>query len=274
MSAIIEDLSSPSLLEAVEANFSEEMATFGRGLPGSLLHEDAELLWFFTGRNHLNGVLRTHLLQNDERYVNDHIRRMQAFFQGHASSFAWTVGPTTQPTTMTDFLLARGFSLVATTECLTLDLATLPETTPRPGGLQIGEMRDAEALRPLIMLEQEGFSASPELAQSYYDAYVGVGFGGTHSWHHYLASLDSEPAGIVSLLLHAGIAGIFGVATHPAFRRKGVGAALTLHALHEAKARGYRVAVLSPTEMSLQIYRRLGFEQVCTLYHYGWTSTT
>ena len=59
MNKILTSLSSDHLSEAMEANFTEEMASFGRGLPGAILHEDDELLWIYTGRRHLNGVLRT-----------------------------------------------------------------------------------------------------------------------------------------------------------------------------------------------------------------------
>ena len=47
------------LQAAVEANFAEEMACFGRGLPGATFHQDEELTWFLTGPKGPNGVLLT-----------------------------------------------------------------------------------------------------------------------------------------------------------------------------------------------------------------------
>ncbi len=49
------------IIEAMEANFAEEMACMARAVPDGELHEDAEMRWFFTGRPGFNGVLRTSL---------------------------------------------------------------------------------------------------------------------------------------------------------------------------------------------------------------------
>ncbi len=46
---------------------------------------------------------------------------------------------------------------------------------------------------------------------------------------------------------------------------------MTLHTLREARKQGYRVAVLSPTDMSIALYRRIGFQEYCKLLHYAWS---
>jgi len=55
---------------------------------------------------------------------------------------------------------------------------------------------------------------------------------------------------------------VYGVGTLPAARGRGVGGAITLWPLVEARARGYRYAVLFATEMGHPVYRRLGFRDV------------
>ena len=82
--------------------------------------------------------------------------------------------------------------------------------------------------------------------------------------------LHDEPVALTSLFLHAGVAGIYGVTTIPEARRQGIAAAMTQSALHEARLLGYRVAILSPTQMSRGIYRRLGFQEYSTIHHSGW----
>ncbi|MGH2510135.1 MAG: GNAT family N-acetyltransferase, partial [Ktedonobacteraceae bacterium] len=73
---------------------------------------------------------------------------------------------------------------------------------------------------------------------------------------------------VTSQLFHAGVAGIYGVTTLPKARKHGIARALVLRALEEARRAGYRIVVLSPTEMSEGIYRRLGFRPYTRIRHY------
>ena len=49
MDEILQKLSTPAIIAAIEANLAEEMATFGRYFPGAELHEGEEVRWFSTG---------------------------------------------------------------------------------------------------------------------------------------------------------------------------------------------------------------------------------
>jgi predicted acetyltransferase len=70
------------------------------------------------------------------------------------------------------------------------------------------------------------------------------------------------------LLLTLGVAGIFGVATVPEARGRGLGTAISLHALREARDMGYKVSVLLSSRMGYRIYQRLGFKEYCRLEIY------
>jgi len=155
---------------------------------------------------------------------------------------------------------------------MAIDLQALNEYIFINADLVITEIEDLETLKILQSIEISGFGASEMAAQNYYDSYAHTGFGNGTPWHHYIGWLYGEPVTIASLLFHAGVAGIYGIATIPQSRRQGVAAAMTLHALHEAIKRGYRIAVLSPTEMSYALYRRIGFQEYCKLIHYEWSA--
>jgi ribosomal protein S18 acetylase RimI-like enzyme len=55
---------------------------------------------------------------------------------------------------------------------------------------------------------------------------------------------------------------IAAVSTVPAFRRRGIGTAMTHHALEAAASDGARDAYLDATDAGLGIYTRLGFQQL------------
>jgi ribosomal protein S18 acetylase RimI-like enzyme len=70
----------------------------------------------------------------------------------------------------------------------------------------------------------------------------------------------SRPVSTATVFVVDGVAAVFGVATLPAYRRQGLGRALTLAALHEGRRRGADLAYLNPTDSGEPVYRGLAFE--------------
>jgi GNAT superfamily N-acetyltransferase len=269
MSIILQQLATPALIEAIEKNFAEEMAWFGRALPQAELHKTPELLMFYTGAGGPNGVLYTRFASEDERYVLHKIEEVMDYFGAHGVGFGWSVGPSTRPSQLAAILESRGFAYSASTKGMAVDLLAMREDVPRNSELRITEIQDLAHLGILRDMEMQGFGATQEMAQRYYDVYAGAGFGNGLPLHHFIGWLRGAPVAIASLLYHAGVAGIYGVATISEARRQGVGAAITLHVLRFARSTGYRIAILSPTSMSEAIYRRIGFNEYCKIHHYG-----
>jgi len=56
----------------------------------------------------------------------------------------------------------------------------------------------------------------------------------------------------------------------PEARRQGIGAAITLAALRDARAMGYRVGVLGASSAGYTVYKRIGFEEYCKIGIYEW----
>ena len=62
--------------------------------------------------------------------------------------------------------------------------------------------------------------------------------------------------------LHGTDCGVYAVGTHPAWRRRGIGAALVEHVLAAARRSGARTASLQSTRMGQSLYAALGFVSV------------
>jgi GNAT superfamily N-acetyltransferase len=274
MSDILQNLNSPNLEVAIEANFNAEMTNLSYGIPQGLLHKTPELFWMYTGPHGPDAVLYSRFVRDDPTYIDSKINEILAFFRTRNIDFSWTTGPSTRPVDLGEILKAHGFVYSGSTTGMAIDLKSLNENVFTNADLTIIEIEDQETLKILRAIEIAGFGAPENAAQYYYDSYAYSGFGDGTPWHHYIGWLHGEPVAIASLLLHAGVTGIYGVATIPQSRRQGVAAAITLHALHEARKLGYCIAVLSPTGMSDALYRRIGFREFCTLLHYDWSAET
>ena|SRR5579859_73322 len=265
MDAILQDVSAPALTTAAESNLAEEMAAFGRYLPAAELHEDPETQWIITPL--FNAVLRTSIVTGNIEARIDEI--LAHFRTRHVSSIGWSVSPSTRPSNLATYLQARGLTLVEKQSVMAANLQALREDITAPLNFRIEEVSNQEMLEQYGRVSMRGFGSTAEHVKYYYTVYVNAGFGKRRSWHHYLGRLNQEPAAVSSLLLHAGVAGIYGVATIPEARRQGIGAAMTLAALREARRLGYRVGILTPSEMGLGIYQRLGFREYYITHIYA-----
>lgn len=273
MDHILTTLGTPQMIAALEANMEEEMMCFGRGLLGGEMYNDGEIEGFLTGRAHLNGILRTHLKKQETTYVEDRIKTVKRYFRKKGiSKMGWSLGQDCRPANMATYLEGQGFlKLNDENMGMALDMASMQAAESKVKDLEIREVEDLEGLKVMRQIEIKGFGSSAEMAQNYFEMYATVGFGKGTAWRHFSGWQRGKAVASASLLFHAGVAGIYGVATIPEARRQGVARAMVLCAIQEARLAGYRIVVLSPTEMSEGIYRRIGFREYTLIRHYTCT---
>jgi ribosomal protein S18 acetylase RimI-like enzyme len=153
---------------------------------------------------------------------------------------------------------------------MAVDLLALNEDVPQPSGLEIEHVRDVETLTKFGHAASIGFGIPDFVGNAIFDIEVSLGFEYHLPRHHYVGLLKGQPAATSTLFLGAGVAGIYTVATIPKARRQGIGSAMTLAPLREARAMGYRIGVLRSSPMGLNMYHRLGFEEHCKVNYYLW----
>ncbi|NIM94552.1 MAG: GNAT family N-acetyltransferase [Anaerolineales bacterium] len=271
MSNVLKDLSIPALIKAIKANRFEWYSYLGRS-PNAELRDSPNLTSLLTGVPFpaMNTVMRTHATRNN---VDEIIEETVAYFKSKdVIRFTWWDEPGTKPTDLRDHLQAHGFTYDEGPPGMAVDLLALNEDITAPSDLRIKHVSDAGTLKQWISTLVSGFELPTISEVAFFDLFIGLGF--DLPLRNYVGFRNEEPIATAELFLGAGVAGIYGVATVPKARRQGIGAALTLAPLREARAMGYRIGILHSSEMGLGLYRHLGFQEYCKMSHYVWTGET
>ncbi|MCW4018203.1 MAG: GNAT family N-acetyltransferase [Candidatus Bathyarchaeota archaeon] len=89
-------------------------------------------------------------------------------------------------------------------------------------------------------------------------------------WQFYVGCIDGEPVGTCALFSSGGVGGIFDVGTLVDFRKRGVGAALTIHALKKSMEAGNIVHTLQAETGggAERLYEKIGFKTEYKLQYY------
>lgn len=275
------------LAAAIEENEIALARVIAEHIPEAEYHEESAeghaLFWALTGRHEIgsNAVLRC---QVSEEATGALIARIQARFRARGVSCLWWAYPWTRPTTIGDALLAAGFIYRGEGPGMGRALEALPALDTVPG-LEIVRVRNAAEMGEWLRVSYLNDPEQPAVLASEVELASRVLLASDFHGGLFLGRFDGRPAATSMYFgrheatgnAHGAtskgdlIATISWVATVPALRRRGIGAALTLAAMRAARKDGYRATVLMASPLGQPVYRRLGFEEVCRLRSYRWT---
>jgi GNAT superfamily N-acetyltransferase len=267
VSELLRDLSTSTLVAAIKANLFEYYRYLGRS-PQAEFRDSPQLTWLLTGIPHpfLNNVLRTQLAPDN---VDDTIAQTLAYFTSrNVTQLSWWTEPGAHPADLAGHLLAHGLVYTDGGPGMAAELSELDEDLSTPVELMIEPVADSGTLARWVQAFVAGFGLSGSERASF-DLYAGLGF--DLPLRSYVGCLQAEPVAIAQLFLAAGVAGVYCVSTVPQARRRGIGAAMTLAALREARDMGYRAGILQSSPMGLSVYLRLGFRELCKMSHFYWS---
>ena len=180
------------------------------------------------------------------------------------------VGPSNPFPEFRRHLEIKGFVHGAALTGMAIDLPTLDENAPRPRGLTISEVKNSDALVTWCQI-MTTVSEFPDFAASaWVEMYREIGICEDPDWRLYVGDINGTPVGTSALFFNAGVAGIHSVTTLPQFRGRGIGTTLTQSPLLDARREGFQVGVLYASEMAVDLYRKLGFQEYCNGDIYLW----
>jgi ribosomal protein S18 acetylase RimI-like enzyme len=272
--AVLTYASEAELAAAVEENLFDLFRAM-TALPGSEMEEGDKLSRHlaFPSNPMFKGVWRTRLAAHE---ADQAIDETLAWFKSRRAPFLfWWTGPSTTPDDLGERLMARGLlSMEGQMETLAkgikqtalgapgmvANLQDMNEAalTQVPPGFTIEEVRGEAALEDFKRVFVESYEIPAWAGQAWVDATRQLGIGRT-PWQMYVGYLDGQPVATNMLFNGGGVASVYAVATVPSARGQGIGGAITLKPLLEARQMGYRYAVLFATEMGVHTYQRIGF---------------
>ena len=232
------------------------------------------------GRHHsfptnpmFKGVWRTNIATADvDAAIDETIAWSRA---RNAPYFFWWTDDATRPADLGARLIARGFismegaqqelakGIVQTEAGAPVMVMSLADADPDllarvPLGFQIEPVDTPGRLLDFKKVFVDTYQIPEWAGQAWVDATTAFGVGKS-PWRMVVGYLDGEPVASNMLVIGGGVASVYAVATIPAAQRRGVGAAITLKPLLDARDEGQTHAVLFSSEDGFPVYRRLGF---------------
>jgi ribosomal protein S18 acetylase RimI-like enzyme len=229
-------------------------------LPGGELEEDERMLRIATGLPSPmhNSIGRANLAAED---VEAAVQEVADWYRERNTRFFWWTGPQSTPSDLEDRLLAAGLQeFERDMPGMAMPLADMDESGAYPPGVTVEEVRGEDGLRDWARLFCNAHGAPPLAAESWVEAARRVDFAEL-PWKYWVAWLDGEHAGLGLSYVGGGAVGLFAIGTLPGARRRGVGSALTLVPMLEAREQGVEAAILQATPDGEQLYLRLGFQE-------------
>jgi GNAT superfamily N-acetyltransferase len=269
MKNILNELSRREFVKsAIKANWEAYHYCLWRS-PNVELSIGRYLTWLITDLPDffMNLVVSTRLPSENADELID--RALAHFKSMNIRKLSWLAHEGVPSTEISRALLAHGLTFRESfaTE-MAVNLSTLPEDQPIHPDLRIIPVVDGYALRQWIHVASVGFRIGEKFEQVWYDFFTDAIF--NPQFRTYLALSNGKPVGTSQLFLSEGVAGIYNVTCIPEARGQGIGSAITLSPLLEARELGYRIGILQASKGGYNVYRRLGFQDFGNLSVYLW----
>ncbi|WP_020659400.1 GNAT family N-acetyltransferase [Amycolatopsis benzoatilytica] len=205
--------------------------------------------------------------------LDELIARQRDFFAARGEEFEWKTRGHDRPAELPDRLLAAGFVPEETETVLIAPLDAVADSAPPSAEFVVREASGHDDLLRIATLSAAVFGndeaavAADLLARSRADS-------GTTT--HVVAEADGQfvAASRLEVVPGTGFAGLWGGATLPGWRGRGLYRALVSHRVGAARARGIAYLQVDALPTSRPILERLGFTAVTETTPYVWSPLT
>lgn len=197
----------------------------------------------------------------DEKNADETIRAEIVHFRKLkiADDFEWKLFDYDTPPDLKARLLRHGFAAQEPEAVLILDMDEIPDTLLRPVTQDVRRITNPAPLNEVANIQQAVWGEPfdwlvPSLGRTLRDTPQDLSV--------YIAYVDNVPASAGWVDYHDGnpFAGLWGGATLPQYRQRGLYTGLVAARVQEAKARGVRFLTIDASPMSRTTLEKLGFQ--------------
>ena len=259
------DLSDEAFILTIRSNLCAFFRHFSRSMPDEPITNRRFTRWRSPIQHPwFNGVLCSQPPADEDGAFLDEVvdyfrakntRVFTFWMEPHVASSAWEAA-----------LTKRGFGFSSDTPGMAVDLQSLEESQTRIDGLDIRLVDDETLLRTWAETFTQGYGLPFEWSGMIFDAWLALGL--EDPIRNHLGFLNGEPVATSTVFFGGGAAGIYDVATVPNARGRGIGAAMTVHPLLEAREAGERMGVLQSSDMGFNVYKKIGFRHLCQIENF------
>ena len=226
---------------------------------GGATHDASDLAWFRTGwpAAALNRVTWTRF---DRLDAPRRIAALQDDFADRGLPFRWFVTDDSEPEDLADLLQAAGFRRAGTAVPMAANLERLGSDPMPMAGVSVRQVEDEAGHRDFCDVTDASFFS--DFGQPFRVLEMAVPAAVLADRPRYVAYVDGKAVAGSVLVCEDGVAGVYAVGTLPAWRRRGLGALMTVHALRDGRERGFKTGILHASAMGAPVYARLGFAPI------------
>lgn len=198
--------------------------------------------------------------------VEKEIESVKTFYAYRGVPWSWWLGPNPQPADMPERLLRHGlrYNMRPTL------VASLPaELPPLPHNIEVWQAKNHPDLASASTIRRIAFGFPEGVGENYFEVMAQNWLDPTRVRLYLAGVKNGPPAAIGTLIMGAGLPGIYAMATLPNWRNHGLGTAILISLLTEAMEMGHKLTVLTASQLGYPLYRKYGFKHIFNYLDYG-----
>lgn len=217
----------------------------------------------------LNGVLRTQFApEKSDQFIADTI----AHYRSKGLPFSWCLDHRTLPIDLGKKLEKAGFAFLGPIQGMALNLMEYCRPIPFPSPIRILPVNTPQMLWEWGNVLEKTFTTNSQVIQQYMLLLEKKGLTSLRPFRHFMAKAQTETVGCATLFIEGEVAGIYNVGVLEEYRHTGVAKELVAEMIQTAIDMNCRMIVLDTATQGAQLFKRMGFVEICDFNFYVWPS--